>query len=120
NYGKVKASFEWDQTPLFYSNETRTLYDTSSEGRLTLPDPIQSGIQNRTLTLPDALTGATTFDLRTRRDVANLSVVYSATPKVDVAIGWPDHRCAKLEEPSRYLSPPSGFSGALMQQRQLR
>ena len=86
NFGKVKASFEWDQTPLFYSNETRTLYDASSEGRLTLADSIQSGIQNKTLTLPSALSGATAFDLRTRRDVANMNLLYSATPDVDVAV----------------------------------
>ena len=27
NYGKVKANFEWNQIPLFYSQTTRTLYD---------------------------------------------------------------------------------------------
>jgi MtrB/PioB family decaheme-associated outer membrane protein len=86
NYGKLKASFEWNQTPLFYSNETRTLYATSSAGQLTLPDAVQSGIQNKTLTLPNALTGAATFDLRTRRDVATANLIYSATPSVDMAV----------------------------------
>ena len=49
NYGKVKASFEWNQIPLFYSKDTRTLYDTSTPGTLTLNDGVQSGIQNKTL-----------------------------------------------------------------------
>jgi hypothetical protein len=83
-YGKLKASFEWNQTPLFYSDATRTLYTTSG-GTLSLSDAIQSGIQNKTLTLPAALTGATAFDLRTKRDVANLNVTYSATDNVDLA-----------------------------------
>ena len=58
NYGKVKASFEWNQIPLFYSRTTSTLYDTSTPGTLTLDDGVQSGIQNKTLTLANALTGA--------------------------------------------------------------
>ena len=33
NYGKVKASFEWNQIPLYYSNTTQTLYDTSTPAR---------------------------------------------------------------------------------------
>lgn len=83
NYGKVRANFEWNQIPLFYSQDTRTLYDTSLPGSLTLADSVQSGIQNKTLTLADALGGASAFDLRTRRDVANLALTYSATPNVD-------------------------------------
>ena len=83
NYGKVKATFEWNQIPLFYSNETRTLYDQSTPGQLTLSDSVQTGIQNKTLTLGSALGGASTFDLRTRRDVADFALTYSATPNVD-------------------------------------
>ncbi|MEO8256478.1 MAG: MtrB/PioB family decaheme-associated outer membrane protein [Acidobacteriota bacterium] len=84
NYGKVKASFEWNQIPLFYSQTTSTLYDQSVPGQLTLADSIQSGIQNRTLTLASALGGASVFDLRTRRDVADFSLTYSANNNVDV------------------------------------
>src|SRR5215831_3833830 len=64
NFGRLKASFEWNQIPLFYSQDTRTLYDTSTPGTLRLGTAIQSGIQNKTLTLAGALTGASTFDLR--------------------------------------------------------
>ena len=32
NFGKVKASFEWNQIPLFYSQTTSTLYDQSTPG----------------------------------------------------------------------------------------
>jgi MtrB/PioB family decaheme-associated outer membrane protein len=86
NYGKVKASFEWNQIPLFYSQDTRTLYDQSASGQLTLNDGIQSGLQNRTLTLANALNGASAFDLRTRRDVASFALTYSATPNVDLNV----------------------------------
>jgi len=84
NFGNVKASFEWNQVPLFYSQDTRTLYDMSNPGTLTLNDSIQSGIQNKTLTLANALGGSSVFDLRTRRDIANANLVYSATPNVDL------------------------------------
>jgi MtrB/PioB family decaheme-associated outer membrane protein len=86
NFGKVKASFEWNQIPLYYSNSTRSLYDQSSPGTLSLNDSIQSGIQNKTLTLASALNGATAFDLRTRRDIATANLVYSATPNVDLTV----------------------------------
>ena len=88
NFGKVKASFEWNQIPLFYSDSTRTLYDRSTPGLLTLSDPLQSGIQNKTLTLADALTGASAFELRTRRDVASFALTYSATPNIDFTVNF--------------------------------
>jgi len=86
NFGNVKASFEWNQIPLFYSQDTRTLYDTPSPGVLALNDGTQSGIQNKTLTLATALSGASAFDLRTRRDIANANLTYSATPNVDLSV----------------------------------
>jgi MtrB/PioB family decaheme-associated outer membrane protein len=86
NFGKVKASFEWNQIPLFYSQDTRTLYDMSNPGRLTLNNGIQSGIQDKTLTLANALTGASVFDLRTRRDIASANLIYNATPNLDLSV----------------------------------
>src|SRR4030095_14687620 len=77
-YGKLKASFEWNQMALFYSADTRPLYDRSSPGTLTLPDALQSGIQNRTTTLAGALSGAAAFDLRTRRDLAHANPLHMA------------------------------------------
>src|SRR5262249_22164296 len=61
NYGKVKASFEWNQIPLFYAEDTRTLYDRSNPGTLLMSDAIQSGIQDKTLSLGSALAGASPF-----------------------------------------------------------
>src|SRR6185369_692646 len=76
HYGKVKAAFEWNQIPLYYSGSTQTLYDQSTPGTLSINDSVQSGIQNKTLALGTALTVAPAFDLRTRRDTATGTVVY--------------------------------------------
>lgn len=84
-FGKVKASFEWNQIPLFYSQTTQSLYTETSPGVLTLPTSVQLGIQNKTLTLASAVTGASVFDTRSQRDVANGLVTYSATRNVDLS-----------------------------------
>jgi MtrB/PioB family decaheme-associated outer membrane protein len=86
NFGKVKASFEWNQVPLFYSQTTSTLYNQSTPGLLTLAPGVQSGIQNKTLTLGNALGGASVFDLQSKRDVASVGLVYSATRNVDLNV----------------------------------
>src|SRR3954468_12101712 len=85
-FGKVKATFEWNQIPLYYSQTTGTLYDQSIPGTLTMADSIQSGIQNKTTTLNAALLGAGAFNLNTERDVANFALKYSATPNVDLNV----------------------------------
>jgi MtrB/PioB family decaheme-associated outer membrane protein len=88
NYGKVKASFEWNQIPLFYSQDTRTLYDTSNPGFLRMSDSVRSGIAANQLTLGNVIAGASTFDLRTRRDLATFNLVYSATPNLDLNVSF--------------------------------
>src|SRR5262245_2125248 len=84
NYGRVKASFEWNQVPLFYSQDTRTLYATSPGGVLSMPDGVQLGIQNKTTTLNSAVTGAALFTTRDRRDIADFNLRYSATESMDL------------------------------------
>src|SRR5712692_3167546 len=32
NYGKLKVSFEWNQVPLFFSQDTATLYTSATPG----------------------------------------------------------------------------------------
>ena len=64
DYGKLKVSFEWNQTPLFYSQDTATLYTSPVSGCLRIDDAIQSGLQNNTTTLANAVGQAQTFDLR--------------------------------------------------------
>src|SRR2546430_10002082 len=36
NYGKVKASFEWNQIPLFFSRDTATLYSSPAAGTFSV------------------------------------------------------------------------------------
>jgi MtrB/PioB family decaheme-associated outer membrane protein len=83
DYGKLKVSFEWNQTPLFYSDTTATLYTSPSPGVLRLDDAIQSGIQNGTTTLATAVGQAQTFDLRQQRDMLRVKLTYSATEHLD-------------------------------------
>ena len=85
-YGKIKASFAWDQVPLFYSEDTRTLYASSAPGQLRIDDGIQNGIQNRTLTLASVIGLASPFDLRSRRDIADFSLTYTAAPALDLNV----------------------------------
>jgi len=86
NFGKVRANFEWNQIPIFYSQDTRTLYDTSSPGSLPMSDAVQAGIQNKVITLNSAMNAASVFEMRTERDVANFALRYSATPSVDLGV----------------------------------
>src|ERR1700674_72942 len=83
NYGKLKVLFEWNQTPLFFSQDTATLFTTAAPGVLRLDSAIQSGLQNGTTTLANVVGQARTFDLRDKRDVLNLQLTYSATANLD-------------------------------------
>src|SRR5579864_617607 len=83
NYGKLKVSFEWNQTPLFYSQDTATLFTTQSPGVLAIDSAIRGGVQNGTTTLATAVGQAQTFDLRDKRDVLSLKLTYSPTQNLD-------------------------------------
>ncbi len=85
-YGRLKVSFEWNQIPLFFNEDTKTLFTTTSAGVLRLDDNVQTALQNRTQTLADVVGQARPFDLRLKRDVANLKLTYSAAKSVDVGV----------------------------------
>jgi len=85
-YGKVKATFEYNQTPLFFSDSTRTLYTSTSPGVLVIDDAIQSGVLNKATTLPAAMAGASVFDLRTQRKTADFNLTYSFTRNLDLKV----------------------------------
>jgi MtrB/PioB family decaheme-associated outer membrane protein len=85
NFGKVKATFEWNQVPIFYSDTTRSLYAVNG-GAASINDSVRLGLQNKTTTLLNAVQLGSTFDLRSRRDIANVNLIYSATPGVDLKI----------------------------------
>src|SRR5690348_16683855 len=85
NFGKVKATFEWNQVPIYYSDTTQSLY-TVNGGAASINDSVRLGLQNKTTTLLNAVQLGSAFDLRSRRDIANVSLIYSATPGVDLKI----------------------------------
>ena len=85
-YGKVKMNFEWNQVPLFYSNSTQTLYDTSNPGVLRMADSVRAGIAANQLSLGSVIAGAPSFELRTRRDWTTFNLVYSPTPSLDLTV----------------------------------
>lgn len=82
--GKVKASFRWDQIPLFISADTRTLYRAESPGVLRLDDGLQADIQAGTARLTDFVGGAGPLDLRSHRYIAALDFLYTPAPSVNV------------------------------------
>jgi len=82
NYGKVKANFEWNQIPLYFSNTTQSLYTTSG-GTASINDNVQLALQNKTTTLVNAVQLGSVFDLRSRRYVGSANLTYSATPNID-------------------------------------
>ncbi len=84
-FGRFKVSFDWNQTPLFFNEDTKTLFSTS-RGVLRIDDAIQAGLQGGTTTLGSAVSQAHPFDLRVRRDVADFKMTYSATEHVDFKI----------------------------------
>jgi len=86
DFGKVKASFEYNQIPLFFSEDTRWLFspETGSANILRLPDTIQAGLQNKTLPYASLDALASSFDLRLKRSIADVKTTYSATRNLDI------------------------------------
>jgi MtrB/PioB family decaheme-associated outer membrane protein len=92
--GRLKASFEWNQIPLFLANQSRSLYTDSGNGVLTIDDGIQQTLQAavalgntaRDLALKNALGNAKQFDLRSRRDVGAFNMVYTFNRDVDLKL----------------------------------
>jgi MtrB/PioB family decaheme-associated outer membrane protein len=82
-FGKVKASFEWNQIPLYFSEDTRVL---SADGTLLIPDAIQTGLQNKTVTLPAVAGLAQPLNLRLKRNYADFRFTYSASQNLDLNV----------------------------------
>jgi len=108
-FGKIQASFEWNQIPLFYSSDTGTLYRREAPGVLRLDDALQAAVQNRTATLPSFAGSAVGFDLRQRRDIAEFKFKYLATPELafDVDVRS-SHRLGEMPWMASF-----GFSNAI-------
>jgi MtrB/PioB family decaheme-associated outer membrane protein len=80
-FGKVKAWFQWDQIPLFYSQDTRTPYTAQTPGVLTLDDQSQlAGV------LANVAALAIPIELRQRRDTARFGLLAYATSQLDFSV----------------------------------
>jgi MtrB/PioB family decaheme-associated outer membrane protein len=76
-WGKLTASFEWNQIPVFFSQDTQTAYTEVTPGTLRLdgfPQRVQAGAPFNLYS-----TVATPFELRLKRSIADFRLKYSAT-----------------------------------------
>lgn len=84
--GAVQASFVWDQIPLFISQDTQTLYFTTSTGNLQIDDRVQQAIQDQLATIGDFRADLQVFDSGNRRDTAAFSLVASPSSAWDLSV----------------------------------
>ena len=84
--GRLRASFLYDQIPLWISADTRTLYVETQPGVFRLEDSMQQTIQAGQATLHSYTDQAVQFDLKTMRRIGQADVVFNATPNTDIVI----------------------------------
>ncbi len=82
--GKLKVTGLWDQIPLLFSEDTRSLYSEAGRGVLSIDDAIQSAAQANVLNIRNYLGQASSFDTRSRRDTAEFGLTYRATKELDL------------------------------------
>ncbi len=82
--GKIKVNGEWNEIPLFISDDTATLYTVSKSGTFTIDDNIQNGIESGATTLANVIGQAAPFEARTQRNTALFNLNYAATRDLDV------------------------------------
>jgi MtrB/PioB family decaheme-associated outer membrane protein len=86
NGGKVKASFEWNEIPLFNSTITSTPYTQPSPGVFRLDPAVQQGIQAGTLSLSSLEPLANRFDLRSRREIGAFHLTITPSRDLDIKL----------------------------------
>ena len=92
--GRLKASFDWVQVPLYLSKGTVSLYSDQGNGRLDIADATQASIQAasaintaaRDKAIENALAVGRETDIRSRRDLAAFTMVYSVNRDVDLKL----------------------------------
>ena len=87
-YGKLKASFQWDQIPFFYSVDTRTPFTSPSTGVFRLNDAFQTAVQSAAATNAIYASDMRRFDLRSQRNTADARLDYRATPRLDLRMSF--------------------------------
>jgi MtrB/PioB family decaheme-associated outer membrane protein len=82
--GKIKVDGEWNEIPLYISQDTETLYTVSKSGLFSIDDNIQKGIESGATTLANVINRVAPFEARTQRDTALFHLTYAAARDVDV------------------------------------
>jgi MtrB/PioB family decaheme-associated outer membrane protein len=86
--GKLKVTFEFNQIPLFVSQDTATPYTNVGGGNLQLQDVTQQAIQAGTATLADYVPISPKFDLQLKRSITQVHLIYNATPDLDLSVNF--------------------------------
>jgi MtrB/PioB family decaheme-associated outer membrane protein len=83
--GRLRATFEWNQIPLFLSRDAQSLYVHQGNGVLAVDDSIQQALQSGTTTIANVFSQQLRpFDLRSQRDIAAFNLVYTLNRDVDL------------------------------------
>lgn len=86
-FGRVKTWFEWNQIPYENSYTTRTPFVAEGRGSLRIDDGVQQRIQSGAGTVANTLVpAANAFDLRIRRDIADMGATWHARPDLDLLV----------------------------------
>ena len=87
-FGKVKASFDWNQIPTWYSGVSQSPFREELPGVFRLDDSTRQAIQNKTATIAAYGPQLQAFDTRARRDIADARFTYSATENLDLKVNY--------------------------------
>lgn len=87
-FGKVKASFDWNQIPTWYSGVSQSPFREELPGVFRLDDTIRQAVENRTGTLQSFASQLQAFDTRARRDIADARLTYSLTESLDLRTAY--------------------------------
>ena len=83
--GRLRATFEWNQIPLYLSRDAGTLFADQGNGVLAIEDSIQQSLQSRMTTIENVVqTQLRPFDLRSQRDIASFNLLYALSREVDL------------------------------------
>jgi MtrB/PioB family decaheme-associated outer membrane protein len=72
-YGKFKAGVSYNEIPHRYTFDVKTLYSGVGSGNLTLPDSLQSDLQNGVITIDQAFNNAVSGDPEFDRKTTKLN-----------------------------------------------
>ena len=91
DFGRFKTTFEFNQIPLYFSQDTKTLFAPEggvSTNVLRISDSVQTGLQNKTLPYASVDALATPFEMRLKRSIADFKATYSATRSIDIDLAF--------------------------------